>query len=431
MDKNVYIGGRILDRMVKKEILVFLVLGIFVISFVGADEPAPFDVQGFVYDAVTGDVRNDPVVDVWIKGYPYHGSTKVTEDNAGKPNNHAYGHYSALPFGINGEEFTVVVHDRANPSCKGEAKGNVDFFGLNYVDVYLCCYPTVASNLQPSSVVIGAASVDLTWSKGHKTGYSVPLEAYEFWQMFSGLGISLPVDIGISETKHVDLVGAFSGSWNIETCAGVKGDDDKKMCCVPASSSGSSKNDPCPAPKNLVGKYDNGDALITMFWDSGGSDPNGHPTHFEWRAVSLEDGENLQGDLWDDFDYVDAISGEEVVGAELATYWQVRCCDIYPDMGGCSGWVTAVTPSCNEISSSCPNLYDVGTGGMMGRLGSLLDRPRPFSTLWGWMWLILRILVVAYIIFYENDKRAKARKKGREGEFKIKKIKVERYGSGR
>jgi len=416
MHKNIYIGENVLDRMMKKGLIFLVILGMFVFSsgFVLGD--TGLMIEGYVYDVVTGERISNPVVRINYGGAFVTARTKVNPapDNQ-NPNAYDGGHYDWFYGFVNvGDSLTLEAYDNDKRNCRGTKK--VSISGSWMIEpIPICCYPTKPSGLNPSGPmhIVEPTEIEFSWDSGIKGNNAYP----DIWDVF--VRPTPRVDSATSPIIRI-ITGGLPG-WEIQTCNGDKSKGE--FCCDNGAVGGGYSNDACGVPKNLEGEYKGGSVITT--WEPGEPDPDGDPIHYNWKAWSYDDSGVVPEDAsWAGEEEIPDLGEKKfsaIAEAHLSTLWQVQCCD---DYGGCSRWVQAIVPGCNKVSGDCPVKRRIRDLRNTCELPGVDEMPRPFETLWGWIWLILRILAVAYIIFYENDKRVK-RKRAK------KKIKVKRHGPGR
>ena len=420
--RNIYIGGNVLERM--RRLLIFLCLGIFLINFTFAGD---FDmswvaVEGRVYDKVTEEFLDSPYVMVDFGGMSVQALNKQIDMDRGVDEEHPPGHYNTLgndlPMYI--QNVVVTARDKQGSNCYGVVTRKIQWGEIMWIDVPVCCYPTKAGNFRPADVIVGSESVDLSWVPGQKQGYAVDREEYDLWHVFNELGRD-GEDVTDKTSLHV-ILGDVFGGWGVNTCNGIK-NDGQKQCCSPASSSGKFNNNPCPPPWNLRGVYEKGGGFIDTTWESAEVDEDGHVCHDEWVGWSVDgSGEIPGGAVWvgmvgvnGSLPYANKVG--EPAEAHLSTLWQVRSCDPYPNMNGCSHWVQAVMPSCNVVSGDCVDCSRVWRGMCPKSVGDIFERPLGAGVgvcVWCWIWLLIRLLAIAGIVFYEQDKVRKKRLKEKQ-----------------
>lgn len=415
MREKFYIQRRSLDNMFnKKKSLVLLiglclVLNVFLIS--GGNFASPLIIQGFVEDSVLNEVIGDSNLEVVVQtsgGVKAIASTKATEPSG----NHAEGHYDIGLYAFPGEKVTVTASIKGT-NCYGSATGVVpggSETGLLNINVGICCRPSKASSFNPSGAhhITQPTDVEFSWNSGTKGKSSYPA----LWEDFKGPENKLDVESPFTlKVKGLN-------SWSIKTCNGVKGGE---SCCVEAGVGGGLKNGPCPIPTNLKSVVDGGYVIAT--WDSSAVDSEGDSCHDVWEAMSLAQGDVMENASWRGSSDPADKSGELAI-AQLVTFWKVKSCD---EFGACSAYAEMITPSCNVVSSDCPDLNTaksyvsqgrgkgninlkvegVGEGNIFG--GNFFEEEKPFTKKSFWFLLVLRLGIILGVIYYEYRRKKKLR----------------------
>ncbi len=429
--KNVYIGWGILKSMnYKRGFLVVGMVMFFLFSlFLVSAHKGPFVVQGYVYDVVTGERIEYPVVVIKHRGAIINAytSTNLAPGNL-DPNAYDDGKYDKpIFYGETDDLIIIEAFDDTSGNCRGSVSTVVSGALLN-VAVGVCCDPTFPSSLVPSGPqhITEPTEIEFTWVSGGWGNTDYP----DKWDVFvRPIPQVNPATSPLS--RLISPLGGLPG-WEVKTCNGIPGQAGK-FCCESKSVGGGYENAACAEPRNLQGVYSDG--VITTTWESGGEfpdrDPDGDSIHYEWKAWSVAKGDTLDSPSWAG-DVNPANEAGEVAEAHLATLWQVKCCDDTGRADGCSNWVQAITPSCNKISEDCPVIYEqLGPwSGIRGKdIAAALERPLPQVDTW-WkslFWLLIRFLILMGIVLYEQERRRKRLyKKG--GDFKVKHIKIKHHG---
>jgi len=320
-----------------KKWFLFLII-ILNISLAFSEIPSPVVIEGYISDSVTGDMIKEPIVTVKDKWNSINANTIINS-----PGKHDIGHYDAVVIGNTGDLIRVYAYDKNNPSCKGENSKTLTGDGKLIINVELCCPPTPPTNLKPDKPLHfnSTMEVEFSWTPSTKGNPEYP----DIWTTFSGPKTIKdppnPLKISLSNLN----------TWSLETCNGIL--KTNKYCCIKKTIGVGTKNNPCSAPTNLTGYLRDG--LVITQWSSESIDIDGDKCHDEWKAISLKEGATLDNPSWSKL-VNDANKQGEIAEADLVTYWQVRSCDDQKRGDSCSEWVSAITPSCNKVSSECPNL---------------------------------------------------------------------------
>lgn len=347
------------DKSMKKVGIVFfsLILLVISISFTSGSM-SPLYIKGRVIDRVTGDVVDSNNLKVTINC----GSSNLANVGTGELQNGEFDS-SDCGEGTDGITLTIKAERKDDPRCYESKTFTTDGGGELRADMSICCRPSGASGFNPKSLVIAnPIDVEFSWSAG---SINPNYAGYDFWETFKG-----PEEVvDASSPIVISNLKSLSG-WSVESCNGVRGGD---YCCVQPGTDAGSSNNPCPAPTNLKGVYDKDAGVIKTTWESSDTDSDGHACHDVWKAKSLAEGDPMNNPSYSD-ERDPANSGEEAV-AKLVTIWEVRSCDI---ANACSGWVQAITPSCNEVSRDCPSIkscYDSGGSAIPLSSGIFGDEP--------------------------------------------------------
>lgn len=394
----------------KKGLTILLIVVLF--SFVSGHK-GPFEVKGYVYDIVTGERIENPVVTI------KHGGRIVSAYSSENPapgnkNEDAYtnGKFDKVIFyGESGDSMVVSAFDSGMSNCMGSVSDVVPGAKL-VVNIGVCCSPSSASGLKPSGEmhITESTDVEFSWIRGDRGNQKYP----DFWET-----VISPKRIDEPENPFTLNLDEWGG-WTIRTCNGNK--DEGKQCCVDKGVGGEVTNNACPEPTNLEGSYEKGEGVVVTKWESSGVDSDGDVCHDIWEGKSFSQGDAFDVPSWIGLKDPANKEGETALGY-LVTFWKVKSCD---DYGGCSDWVEAIVPTCNEIKEECPNLYSVQqivNNDCPGEEEKLLLKEFP----WWLVVLVICVFVGLVLWLYErmkiNHLREQLSKKSKKSKMKHKKKK--------
>jgi hypothetical protein len=348
-DKKFYIRDFISDNMINKKrswIILILILLLSLTLVKASDEPVPMVINGYVKEAVLGNLISSPNINVSVCADNHCVSANTYASNPLLGIGYYDKVFTVLP--IIGNPITVIA-EISGTNCRGSSSTvyNIDNFigGLN---VSICCYPNPATSLFPTSFHLNSPpkNINFSWNSGTKGNSSYPI----LWENFSNNG-GTPASSIFNATSPITLNAVtVLNSWTIYTCNGINSPG--QYCCVSRTVSTPSYNNGCDIPSNLNGIFSGGNVVMT--WNSSDFNSDGDPCYDVLDARSFSSSESIDNPVWNEtkgnFTNPADRTGEGAV-AYLATYWQVKSC-AYPS-NVCSNWAIAVTPTCT--STECNN----------------------------------------------------------------------------
>jgi len=385
---------------------VFLIIILACISFASAGLE-PLAITGHVYDKVTSKSVNMP--NVWIT---CGGSTSKAFIKS-SPGSQDLDENAFNWFQCSGSDrlITIRAEHPDDATCFGQVDVAVNS-GMNInQDVYICCYPIKASNLNPSGDVhvIGPTKMEFKWIAGSKGSGGNRGEAeYSNWEVWNGP--SGKIEKAVSPiTREINS----PPTWSVTTINGVYGDS-SKQCSYTSYSVTGQQNKKCPVPFDLTGFYQEG--YVYTSWNSYDIDDEGDACYDIWRGKSMKQGQGLNNAQWDiEMQFPTGNTDKtQIIPAELVTYWEVKSCN---EPGDCSEPSIMITPSCNSISSDCPEVKQQGSKGLFNKNDCLKEEGENIEILkslsnfpWG-LGLLIAVSLGLLYLFWKYIKRKEERER--------------------